>query len=124
VLTFSNLAFGNCAGNHVVSGDGSRIRVNGPYTLNGAATSHLIADLGQIIISGQTVTITGSPTVGFFAVARYCGTVLAQGCAFSGALTGQRYFADANGVIFTAGAGPTALPGTSSGTTGNGGQYV
>lgn len=121
-IQFSDIAFGACAGNHVSASGGSRIQAVGPYTINGAAVSHVIADIGQIEISGVTVTISGSPTLSFFAVARYCGVVSAAGCTFSGAMSGSRYLAAGGGAVFVSGASTTYLPGSTAGSS-TGGFY-
>jgi hypothetical protein len=74
------------------------------------------------------ITIGGSPvfTGGNFAVALDTGVINCALLSFPGTgVTGNKYYADTNGVINTGGAGASYLPGSSPGSVGpNGGRYV
>lgn len=54
------------------------------------------------------------------------GTLTVSGMTFGNPanVSGKRYQADVNGLIWTAGAGANFVPGTIAGTTGTGGQYL
>ena len=92
------------------------------YTINGSASSHLNAFAGGAISLANSTTVTVSGTPAFsaqFALAT-TGDIQAFGITFSGAATGTRYLANANGVINTSGGGATYLPGSVAGSVVNG----
>jgi hypothetical protein len=72
-----------------------------------------------------TVTISGSPTISFFAQATDMALIQTGSLTFSGAPAAgtQRYSATMNGVIETLSGSSTYFPGTVAGTTATGGQY-
>ena len=128
LISFESVTFGACATYHLVSSvAGGRIQASGNYTIAGNATCHAVSGDGGLIgmPAGQTVTLTGTPVFSSsFAQALAGGVIEAQSVTFSGSATGSRYAASANGVIYTAGAGATYLPGNSGGSTSTGGQYA
>lgn len=125
-VTYQNIAFGACAGTHIIIGVGCISQATGNYTINGNAVGHIGAyDAGQIRVQSVTVTLTGTPAFsGQFAAAGRCGTMLANSVTFSGSATGKRYDVSLNAVMFTSGGGANYFPGNSAGTTATGGQYV
>lgn len=127
VAITGKVEFGACAGNHMITdtqGVISCTSVN--YDITGGATCHMNASQnGQIIVFGNTVTLTGTPA---FSVqfARATGTAYlnAASVTYSGSATGTRYSVSNNAVIDTSGGGATYLPGNAAGSTAAGGQYV
>ncbi|WP_316189390.1 hypothetical protein [Bradyrhizobium sp. SZCCHNS1054] len=123
--------FGPCgssglSGGHVEAAAGSTIYLNSNYTISGGGNAHIVtSSAGQISAAGLTVTVTGTPafTVAF-ASAQFCGSIFVQGSTYVGAVTGSRYYLNANGVIWTNGAGVNLFPGSTAGTTASGGQYL
>jgi copper chaperone CopZ len=104
---------------------GGRIVCSGNYSISAGATSHVAAVNGNVRIQNVTVTLTGTPAFSTcYAIIWMNSLALLNGCTFSGSATGSRYDAYANGVIYTAGAGATYLPGDSGGTASAGGQYL
>jgi hypothetical protein len=80
---------------------------------------------GHVIVVGKTVTLTGTFSFGTaFANAARVGLIEANGNTYTGGtITGVRYNADLNSVIFTNGGGANYFPGNSAGSTATGGQY-
>ncbi len=82
---------------------------------------------GTFGFNGQKVNVRANQTysVGYVA-SEYNGTILANSAVFTlngHTVTGPRYLADSNAVIYSTG-GATAIPGTSGGSTATGGQYI
>lgn len=125
-INFSNLNFGAIATHQISANKGATVVATGNYAISGAAYTHAVGELmGNIDISGVTVTISGTPAFGgAFALATTLGAVRAWSNTFSGSATGPRYSAVANGVVDTNGGGATYLPGNVGGSTGTGGQYI
>lgn len=125
-LTYTNIVFGACAGNHIEVSAGSTIICLGNYAISGGATNHFISQFGgYLACSGRTITITGTPAFSnAFASSTDAGTISSSGCTFSGSTTGTRYLASTNGVINTVGGGGNYFPGSVAGSVATGGQYV
>ncbi|HZP20099.1 MAG TPA: DUF2793 domain-containing protein [Bauldia sp.] len=125
-LTFSNLNFGACVVAHLLAAcTGAQITGTGNYAISGNAPIHAYALTGSIVLTGLTVTLTGTPAFSTaFVESSRTGVLRGQAMTFSGSATGPRYLADANGVIFTNGGGATYFPGNSAGSTATGGQYI
>jgi hypothetical protein len=119
--------FGASAGNHVsvVSG-GAFVCLAVNYNITGAAATHVITgNVGNITISNNTITITGTPAFATaFAYAQNNSVIQMNSNTFSGSATGARYSANTLSTIQTFGGGATYLPGNSAGSTGTGGQYA
>lgn len=127
MVRHSNLRFGVCAGGAQIFSTGyATVAATGNYAITGAAARHWFAAYGGTIQAiGRTITITGTPAYSSqFACASDAGLISAISNTYSGSATGTRYLASVNGVIDTAGAGATALPGNAAGSTATGGQYV
>jgi hypothetical protein len=97
------------------------------YNISAGAVTHIFCSSGgNLAIEGCTITSTG--TVAFssaFVTSSFIGVVFIDSNSFAGAsATGSRYSITANGVVFTAGAATTYLPGNAAGSTSSGGQYV
>lgn len=121
--------FGAASGgsNHMVTdtqGVINCISVN--YEITGAAGCHMAASQGgQIVVFGNTVTVTGTPAFSVqFARCTSTAFLLALSVTYSGAATGTRYFAGTNAVIDTNGGGASYFPGNAAGSTATGGQYA
>lgn len=126
-LSFSNIRFGACASAHVLTDRAGYIRATGNYAIVGSAPYHWLSTNGPGLIYavGLTITLTGTPAFSVaFATAANNSAIVCNANTFSGAATGTRYSAAANGVINTNGGGASYLPGNAVGSTGTGGQYV
>lgn len=122
-----DIVFGACTDGHVLAANGGSVFLTASYTISGAAAAHVEAAQNGVaaINSGITVTITGTPAFGTaFAFASNLGSIFAASVTFSGSATGSRYDAAGNGVIYTDGGGASYFPGSSSGSTATGGQYI
>ena len=103
----------------------SSISINGfSHTISGSASfAHIYAYVSTVEETNCTITLTGTPAFGYYVYAdahTQCQFTLTT---YSGAATGQRYTADANGIIFT-NAGENYLPGDAAGAQINGGRYI
>ena len=126
LVLFSGTEFGECSANHILCNtSGARVEANGNYSITGDTPYHWTASYGGVIIvSGRTITLTGTPDFNAFAQASNAGIVLCNADTFTGSATGLRYAATTNGVVNSAGSGATYLPGDSAGQTNSGGQYA
>jgi hypothetical protein len=106
---------------------GGSIQTEQNYTISGGGGCHYSAESAGLIY-GSAVTVTQSGVLNFnsaYAAASLAGQVNMTGITFSGGtITGVRYAASSNGVIYTNGGGASFFPGNSAGTTSTGGQYV
>ncbi|QPC91461.1 hypothetical protein [Mesorhizobium sp. INR15] len=128
IAVSGKMDYGACAGAHNHTKYGGIIDVSGiSYNITAAATFHFWTEtFGACIraIGAATVTITGSPTFTVFVQSQIGSGIVGLGATYSGTVTGKRYNADSNAVIYTAGSGASYFPGTVAGTTATGGQYV
>lgn len=122
-ITFRNVEFHDASQANCFAYLGGTIIADGNYAIVGGAAIHLRAWMGGIVdINGRTVTITNTPAFSpYFAEARLNGVIRATGATFTGSATGQEYYAETGGVIFTDG---VTLPGNVAGATGTGGQFA
>lgn len=114
-------------GSHMFCHECSSMRIGFNYKISGGAASHYqVIDATITGAAGLTMTVTGAPAFSFATASVInCGTIyFSSGVTFSGSATGVRYSVNANGVINIPGGSTTTLPGSSSGTTANGGQYL
>lgn len=125
-IRFQNLDFGTIAGYQMFSGPASSIVATGSYAVSGNADIH-VASTGFISLVGATVTYIGSRafnTANFLAgrgaVVDCYGMSFVNGASVSG----PRYVANHNGVLFTNGGGANYFPGSSAGVVSTGGLYV
>jgi hypothetical protein len=97
------------------------------YNISAGAVTHVFcSSSGNVAIEGCTITTTGTVAFsGAFVTSSFLGVVFIDASTFTGAsATGSRYSISANGVVYTAGAATTYLPGNAAGSTASGGQYV
>jgi hypothetical protein len=97
------------------------------YNISAGAVTHIFcSSSGNVAIEGCTVTTTGTIAFsGAFVTSSFVGVVFIDSDTFTGAsATGSRYSITANGVVYTAGAAATYLPGNAAGSTATGGQYT
>jgi hypothetical protein len=97
------------------------------YNISAGAVTHIFcSSSGNVAIEGCTVTTTGTIAFsGAFVTSSFVGVVFIDSDSFAGAsATGSRYSITANGVVYTAGAASTYLPGNAAGSTATGGQYI
>lgn len=128
---FAHVSFTTCefgvANIHLYCRGGSQFDATGNYTVNGAAAYHMRVEFGgRIRTAFRTLTTAGTPAFSSaFVYAQLGGIIECDNMTFSGTgATGVRYNIVSNGVVYTAGAATTYLPGGTAGTTATGGQYV
>ena len=127
LLCNGNMEFGSTSGYHFVSQHHGMVALEANYTISGGATAHWNAlNLGYVLTSPNlTITLTGTPNfTSAFAVTSMNANIQFSNLTFSGSATGVRYSVITNAVINANGAGASALPGNSAGSTATGGQYV
>ncbi|MEM8773682.1 MAG: DUF2793 domain-containing protein [Pseudomonadota bacterium] len=113
------------SGQHIRA-ENAQLRIEGDYDISGGAEVHIyLSDGARFVSDSVSVTLNGAPAFAFAFVrcdtgssARFTGT------SFSGSATALRYAITGNGVVDTAGAGATYLPGDTVGTIQSGGQYL
>lgn len=117
--------FGAVSLSHLTAQVSANVLVTASTSITGAAQYHWDVETGSVILDqAHTITITGTPAFsGAFAYANY-GAMFVNANTFSGTATGPRYNATSNGLIQTFGSGASYLPGSTAGTTSNGGLYV
>lgn len=104
---------------------GSIICLGQAYTISGNASFHvLMGTFGNVTISGCTITLSGTRAFTAFVYTQNISVVQINSNTFSGSATGSRYSSNTNSLIQTFGAGASALPGNSAGSTGTGGLYA
>jgi hypothetical protein len=117
-IFFGNVIFQHCDWAHIVTTGAGVVTSNGnPYTIAAGGGSHILAGLGgDISIANSAISLTGTPAfTTSFASASSHGMLVAYGCAFSGAATGQRFYVDTGGLIHTNGGGLNYFPGSTAG---------
>ena len=129
LVGLDNVVFGACVGNHVNCVRHSQVVLMTNYTVNGNAQTHLRAIHNGLIVRGAGMSsVTNSATPSFsiaYAQASQGGLISVSGATFNGFGTGQRFFADLTGVIYTNSSGnPDFFPGNAAGSTATGGQYA
>jgi hypothetical protein len=126
-IQFQGIEFGACGGNaHIIAFAQSTIRCIGNYSISGSATAHY-QGVGYIEAAQIAVTFLANVSFTQFASTTSLGYLRAFSNTYSlGAFTvsGQRYFAQANSVIFTNSAGATYFPGSTAGATATDGLYI
>ncbi len=128
-ISFSGqMNFGACASTHLSASSGGRINNIGGanYTISGSVPYHIYSQQqGGVVLASITITLAATPAFsGSFATVTNLGFFRSAGVTYSGSATGLRYQAMVNSVVQTDGAGATALPGSTAGTTSTGGQYL
>jgi hypothetical protein len=123
----ANMIFSGTATHMRTNGPGSSITMNNNYSITSGGTRHFQASPGgSIVMFGITITLNG--TLSFstaFAQADRTALISTNACTFTGGtVTGKRYDATINAVIYTGGGGASHYPGNVAGTTATGGQYA
>ena len=128
-LLMSNCNFATCSGNHMYAAAGGSIIIMGSYDISGGAQCHVqAATEGYIEMSSYPdrsahLTISGNPNFSGAFVMAGAGSISAANNSFAGSVTGPRYDAHLNGVIFTNNKGVNYFPGSVAGSVSTGGQY-
>lgn len=124
-MWLNSVHFGSCTSAQILATGNAMVFVGGNYTISGNAATHIQAGQGGTInvYGAQTITVSGTPSIGIFANAWTGGNIFAVGLTFSGTSTGKRYEAALLGIIQT-NAAVTYFPGNSAGTTATGGVYA
>lgn len=109
----NSVHFGACAAAHAETSSGGNILFGSAYTISGGAVSHLHASYdSSIIISGTTITLTGTPAFSaYFAGIGGEGFIQAIGTTYIGSATGVKAFVHYNGSLRTDTNNRNALPG-------------
>lgn len=121
--------FGTCALEQVgANGASSQILILAPTIVSGSAQYYIRSVFGAFVQQvNQTIDFTMAATYsGFFVQAQFTATVYAALLTFSGSyasVTGGRYQANFNGVIYTGAGGASYFPGNVAGNSSTGGQY-
>lgn len=137
-VTLTNMEYGACVGPHIFCGTGGQALRFGTQTISGGSSGNIWAQGGHLVAytGGRINTqLSALPSLnitapvsfaGAFAIVQDLSEVVVQFASISGAanVTGQRYQANLNGVIYTGGSGVSYLPGTIAGVTANGGVYT
>lgn len=102
------------------------INITTNYSITSAATYHyFLSMIGTITCIARTITLSGSQAYTAFVGADRLSAVDANASTYTGGtITGSRYSATANSVIYTGGGGANVFPGNAVGTTATGGQYL
>jgi hypothetical protein len=126
-IQFQGIEFGACGGNaHIIAFSQSSIKCIGNYSISGSASTHY-QGVGYVDVASITVTFLANVSFTQFASATSVGYIRAWGNTYSlgaFAVSGQRYLAQANSVLFTNSAGATYFPGSTAGATATGGLYI
>jgi hypothetical protein len=129
LVYYTNIVFHSSFLYHLQTLFGGNLVCAGNYSITGnASNAHITARSGGgITIQSRTLSIYNALTFTQFAECRYSGAMFLNSSTFSliggATVTGNRYLADMNGVIQTAGGGANYLPGNAAGVTATGGQY-
>jgi hypothetical protein len=127
-IQFQGIEFGACGGNgHIVAYAQSTIKCLGNYSISGSSLSHFQC-VGYIDCANFTVTFLANVSFGtaFAYAATPNGYLRGQSNTYSlgsFTVTGPRYFAQWNALLFTGSAGATYFPGSTAGSTLSGGIY-
>lgn len=120
-LNVSKMEYGSVQAIQVVSSSFATITLLADYTVSGAATGHLFAINGGVIVAANalTATITGTPafSTAFLQVLNFAEVSIGN-ITWSGAATGKKFDISNNSVAI----GTTTLPGSTAGTQATGGQ--
>ena len=126
-LNIYNMDFGACVTYQIRADYGGQVLPQTSYTISGGASAHWFAGQGGgITVASKTVTVTGTPAFSTaFAVAQNLSFMAVTGNTYSGSAnaTGSRYNVSGNSIINTGGQATTVFPGSTNGTTPNGGLY-
>lgn len=120
----SDMEFNTCARAHIECLGGA-VGISSNYHIIGNAPTHIwLTQLSRYVLSGRTITLTGTPAFSdAFVVAESGSAALLGSLTLSGSATGKRYRGTTNASIDTQGGGDTYLPGDAVGTLATGAQY-
>ncbi len=126
-VRFGNVNFGACASSHMSLSNRASIVALSNYAVSGGAAAHINnIGISFVDVSSRTITFSNTPAISYFVICNYAAQAWVHAMTFTNGntVTGTRYIAGSNGVIFTNGGGASYLPGTIAGLTATGGQYV
>jgi hypothetical protein len=99
---------------------GATVLQTGPLTIAASMGTPLYVEKGASLeLSGQLITLSGTPAFTQFVQATRAGIVICAGNTYTGTATGKQYSVDLNSVLVTFGG---TLPGNAAGTSGTGAQ--
>lgn len=126
-LEIGQIDFGVVAGgyNHIMLEAQAYLLVVSAYAISGGAGIHWAIRSGSYLdCRSLTITLSGTPGLSIFAYADLVAILMVASNTFTGSATGQRYNIGSNSILFTGGVGATYLPGSSSGSSATGAQYL
>lgn len=130
-LAFNAIAFSSASQYHIhADAPGAAIVAAGNYSITGNATIHATVSSpgAKVDLTSYQCTIATARAFSYFVYASRLGAIIAFGWTTTGAgvagTTGQRYYADGNGVVHTGSGSGTFFPGNVAGATSTGGQYL
>lgn len=124
----NTIAFGACPAGHMLARSGGRLTL-GDYHISGGCSTgaHIVSESAALLALGGEQKFDASVSFsGGVVVAKSLSCITASNTFTLGGYTvsGKRYDVTGNAVIDTAGAGASHFPGSVSGTTATGGQYL
>ncbi len=125
-VAFDVVDFGYCGGDQIVAPVDGQFRALGAVTLSGGAGGHFlhVIDGSQANMANFTLTFAGTPAYG----GRFIGINYAklrwEAVTVVGSCTGIRFLVHRDGLLDTAGALPTVIPGSLPGIRATGGQFL
>ena len=129
-IKIDNINFGACTTAQIAAIKKATVEITDDYTISDDSAYHFYTtEFGYIVYegSGITVTVADSPDFTTFAYAEYLAALYMPNITWSGAATGQKFYAAMNSIIYvndgTVG-GIDYFPGDSAGATATGGQYA
>jgi len=119
--------YGACAGFQIYAQTFGNISISANYTVSGGAVAHMLgSSLSAISANGRTVTISTAVAITYFAYSSRLSSLDVASMTFTNPsnVTGARYLADTNAVIYVSGGGASYFPGTIAGSASTGAQYI
>ncbi len=123
-LTLGAMDYGQSGNSHISVSNGAACTVDSNYTISGRADYHINVLNAAIDFSNRTITLSGTPSLGYFILCARVAYARAVGCTFVGGANGTRYDVNGNAVVFTGGAGSSYFPGSVAGSISTGGQLL
>ena len=122
VVVGTGMIFGAAASAHMLASLNGIIIATSNYSIIGGAAYHVYTSQGgSIQASGLTVTLTGTPAFSSaYAQSSFLGNTNLNSNTYSGSATGKKYDVQYNSIINSG----VTLPGSTAGTTANGGIYL
>lgn len=127
LINIDTCSVGTCKSYQICAITNSNINITDKIDISGKCMSAFVATAGGTITATSMVTFTSHSNYSTATIWANNGTILASTAKFNTNgynITGIRYIADLNGLIWTAGSGQYFIPGTINGRTEAGGLYA